>query len=188
MALLNWKLAELEAEKAAGFPTNTSLVNGKTLEESHICQIIIQVSKLTILFIKPYSGLNYAQYQTFVREYEDFFRTRPTIHRKEVDKVLYGIGELEGTLSTTWYRYEEKFGWLDIGWDAFKTFLLDDLFSPEIRLRDAHKKYRKTKQRLKQTVHAMIRYLEELEAKIVLVKKEHKISTILIALHSWIET
>lgn len=134
LVLLNRKLAELEAEKAAGFPTNASLVNEKTLEELHIRQIIIQESKLTVPFVKPYSGLNYAQYQTFVRACEHVFRTRPTTYRKEVDKVLYGIGALEGTPSTTWYRYEEKFGWLDMGWDAFKTFLLDDLFPPEIRL------------------------------------------------------
>ena len=159
LALLNWKLAELKVEKTAGFPTNTSLVNGKTLEESNIRHIIIQVSKLTIPFIKPYSDLNYAQYQTFVRECEYVFRTRHTTYRKEVEKVLYGIGELEGTLSTTWYRYKEKFGWLDIGLDAFKTFLLDDLFSPEIPLRDAYKKYQEAKQRLRQTVHALIRYL-----------------------------
>ncbi len=128
LTLLNRKLAELESERAARFPTNASLVNEKTVEESHICQIIIQESKLTLPFVKPYSGLNYAQYQTFVRECEYVFRTRLTTYRKEVDKILYGIGELERTPSTTWYRYEEKFDWLDIGWDVFKTFLLDDLF------------------------------------------------------------
>ena len=188
LALLNQKLAELEAEKAAGFPTNASLVNEKTLGESHIRQIIIQESKLTVPFVKPYSGLNYAQYQTFVRECEHVFRTRPTTYRKEVDKVLYGIGALEGTPSTTWYRYEEKFGWLDMGWDAFKTFLLDDLFPPEIRLRDVHKKYREAKQRPGQTVHALIRYLEELEAQMVPITGDHQMSTILGALHPWIKT
>ena len=101
LALLNRKLAELQAEKAARFPTNSSLVNEKTLGESHIRQIIIQESKLTVPFVKPYSGLNYAQYQTFVREFEYVFRTRPTTYRKEVDKVLYGIGALEGTPFTT---------------------------------------------------------------------------------------
>ena len=42
LALINRKLAEQEAEKAAEFPTNASLVNKKTFEVSHILQIIIQ--------------------------------------------------------------------------------------------------------------------------------------------------
>ncbi len=100
LALLNRKLAELQAEKAARFLTNSSLVNEKTLGESHIRQIIIQESKLTVPFVKPYSDLNYAQYQTFMRAFENVFRTRSTTHRKEVDKVLYGIGVLERTPST----------------------------------------------------------------------------------------
>ncbi len=92
LALLNRKLAELESEEAARFSTNASLVNEKTLRESQIRQIIIQKSKLTVPFVKPYFGLHYREYQTFVRECEHVFRTRPTSHRKEVDKVLYGIG------------------------------------------------------------------------------------------------
>ncbi len=136
LALLNRKLAELEAEMAARFPTNVGFVNEKTLEESHICQIINQKLKLTMPFVKPYSSLNYAQYQTFVRLSEHVFRSKPTTYRKEVDKVLYLISALEGTLFTAWYRYKEKFGWLDMGLDAFKTFLLDDFFPPEICLRD----------------------------------------------------
>ncbi len=52
-------------------------------------------------FVKPYSGLNYSQYQTFVRECKQVFQTRPTPYCKEVDKVLYGIGALERTLSAT---------------------------------------------------------------------------------------
>lgn len=187
LVLLSRKLVELEAEEAAGFPTNANVINEKISEESYIRQEIIQESKLTVPFVKPYSGLNYAQYQTFVRACEHVFRTRPTTYRKEFDKVLYGIGALEGTPSTTWYRYEEKFGRLDMGWDAFKTFLLDDLFPPEIRLRDVHKKYREARQRTGQTVHSLIRYLEELEAQMVPVTEDHQMSTILGALHPWIE-
>ncbi len=87
-------------------------------------------------FVKLDSSLNYAQYQTFVRLSEHVFRTKPITYRKEVDKVLYLISAPEGTTFTTWYRYKEKFGWLDMGLDAFKTFLLDDFFPPEICLRD----------------------------------------------------
>ena len=136
LALLNQKLAELEAEMAAEFPTNAGFVNEKTLEELHIYQIINQKLKLTMPFVKPYSSLNYAQYQTFVRLSEHVFRTKPTTYRKEVDKVIYWISALEETPFTAWYRYKERFGWLDIGWDAFKTFLLVDFFPPETCLRD----------------------------------------------------
>ncbi len=188
MAFLNRKLAELEAEKAARFITNASFVNEKTLEESHIRHIITQEWKLTVPLVKPYAGLYYPQYQTFVRECEHVFQTRPTNQRKEVDKVLYGKSVLEETPSTTWYHYKEKFGWLDMGSDAFQTFLLYDLFSLEIRLRDGHKKYRGSNQRQGQTVHTLIRFLAELEAQMVAVTEDHQMSIILGTLHSWIKT
>lgn len=70
-----------------------------------------------------------------------------------------------------------------MSWDKFKTFLLDDLFPPEIRLRDVHKKYRKTKQKPGQNFHSLIRYLEELEAQMVPVTKDHQMSTIFSALY-----
>lgn len=74
-----------------------------------------------------------------------------------------------------------------MSWDTFKTFLLDDLFPPEIRLRDVHKKYREAKQKQGQNVHGLIRYLEELEAQMVPVTEDHQMSTILGELHPWIE-
>ena len=55
-----------------------------------------------------------------------------------MDKALYGIGPLEETPLTTWYRHEEKSGRLDMAWDTFKAFLLNDLFPPEIRFRNVH--------------------------------------------------
>ncbi len=185
--MLSRKLAQLKAEKAVGLPINSSLVNEKTLEELHICQIIMQKSKSTVPFVKPYSGLYYGQYQSFVRECEHLLQTKPITYRKNVDKVLYHIDALEGTLFTTWYRYKEKLGWMDIGLDALKTFLLDDLFPLEIRLRDVHQKYREEKQRPGQTGHALIRYLEELEMQMVPVTKDHQMSTIFGDLYLWIE-
>lgn len=188
LLLLCRKLGELEAEKAAGFPpTDACHTGGETPEEPHILRAIIQESKLAVPITKPYSGLNYAQQQSFVRSCEHIFCTRPTTYRKDVHKVLYGIGLLEGTPSTSWYRYEERYGRLDTSWDAFKTLLLDDICPPEIRLQDAHKKYREAKQRTGQTVHALVRYLEGLEAQMVPVTEDDQISTILRALHPWIE-
>lgn len=188
LVLLRQKLSDMEAEKAAGFPpTNASHTGGETSEEPRTRRNICQESKLAVPFAKPYSGLNYAHYQSFVRSCEHLFCTRPTTYRRDVHKVLYGIGLLEGTPSTSWYRYEERSGRLDMSWDAFKTFLLDDLCPPEIRLQDAHKKYREAKQRTGQTVHALVRYLEDLEEQMVPVTEDDQISTILRALHSWIE-
>ena len=69
----------------------------------------------------------------------------------------------------------------------FKTFLLDDLFQPEIRLRDVDKKYREAKQQSGQNVQKLICYLEELEAQRVPVTEDQQISIILGALHPWIE-
>lgn len=135
------KLKGMEAKKAAGFPDSQGSVFSESPEEALIQRQIIQESKLTVPLVRAYSGANYASYQSFIRACEHVFRTRPVTYRKDEDKVLYGIGALEGTPSTTWYRYEEKFGRLDMSWDKFKTFLLDDLFPPEIRLRDVHKKY-----------------------------------------------
>ena len=123
--------------------------------------------KLTVSVVRAYSSLNYGQYQSFICACENVFRTQPVTYRNNVDKLLYGIGTLEGTPSTTWYSHEEKFGRLDMTWDIFKTFMLDDLFPPEIPLRDVHKKYREAKQQLGQNVHGLIRYLEELEAQMV---------------------
>lgn len=50
-----------------------------------------------------------------------------------------------------------------------------------------HKKYREAKQRPGQSVHALIRYLEELKAQMIPVPEDHQMSTILGALHPWIE-
>ncbi len=184
---LTRKLNEMEAEKAAGFPLSHTSLLSESPEEALIRRQIIQESKLTVPLVKAYSGSNYSAYQSFIRSCEHVFRTRPVTYRKDVDKVLYGIGALEGNPSTTWYRHEEKFGRLDMSWDSFKTFLLDDLFPPEIRLRDVHKKYREAKQKQGQNVHGLIRYLEELEAQMVPVTEDHQMSTILGALHPWIE-
>lgn len=188
LVLLRRKLSELEAEKVAGFPpTNASHTGGETSEQSRTHRNICQESRLAVPVAKPYSGLDYAHYQSFVRSCEHLFCTRPTTYRRDVHKVLYGIGLLEGTPSTSWYRYEERFGRLDMSWDAFKTFLLDDLCPPEIRLQDALKKYQEARQGTGQTVHALVRYLEDLEEQMVPVAEEDRISTILRALHPWIE-
>ena len=50
-----------------------------------------------------------------------------------------------------------------------------------------HKKYWETKQRPGQTFHALIRCLEELEAQIIPLTEDHRMSTIFGALHLWIE-
>lgn len=189
LVLLRRKLSEMEAEKAAGFPPpNASHTGaGETPEESHHTRWnIFQESRLVVPVGKPYSGLNYAQYQSFVRSCEHLFCTRPTTYRREVHKVLYGIGLLEGGPSTSWYRHEERFGRLDMSWDGFKTFFLDELCPPEIRLQVAHKKYREAKQSSGQTVHALVRYLEDLEEQMVSVTEDDQIGTILRALHPWI--
>lgn len=188
LILLRRKVSDMEAEKAAGFPqTKASHTGGETSGESRTRRNICQESRLAVPVAKPYFGLDYAHYQSFVRSCEHLFCTRPSTYRRDVHKVLYGIGLLEGTPSTSWYRYEERFGRLDMSWDAFKTFLLDGLCPPEIRLQDALKKYREAKQRTGQTVHALVRYLEDLEEQMVPVAEEDQISTILRALHPWIE-
>lgn len=112
---------------------------------------------------------------------------RPTNYRLDTERVLYGIGVLRGIPSTTWYRYAEVHGRLSISWIEFKKLLLDDLLPPSIRLRDVHKKYREAKQQPGQSVHSLIRYLEELEAQMIPVPKDHPMSTILGALHPWIK-
>lgn len=108
-------------------------------------------------------------------------------YRKDVDKMLYDIAALEITPSTTWYCHEETFGRLDMSWDKFKTFLLDNLFPLEIRLCDEHEKQRKAKQRQGQNVHWLISSLEELEAQIIPVTKDYEMSTILGAVSPWIK-
>lgn len=127
-------------------------------EESHIYQEIIQESRLTVPITKTYSGLNYTEYLTFVRACEHVFCTRPTTYRKDTDKVLSEIGALEEAPSITWYHYKEKLGQLDMDWNAFKTFLLHDLFPPEICRLDAKKKYREARQRRGQDVRGLVSY------------------------------
>lgn len=137
--------------------------------------------------VEVYSGQTYGHYQSYVRSCEHVFDTRPTTYRLDTARVLYGVGVLRGTPSTTWYRYAEVHGRLSISWLEFKEFLLDDLLPPSIRLRDVHKKYREAKQRPGQPVHSLIRYLEELEAEMIPVPEDHQMSTILGALHPWIK-
>ena len=45
----------------------------------------------------------------------------------------------------------------------FKTFLLNDLFPPEIKLRNMHKKYQEAKHQSGQSVNDLIKYLDELK-------------------------
>ena len=106
----------------------------------------MQELKLAMVFVKPYLGHNYAQYQNYIRACEHVFNTRPITYWKDANQVLYSIGALEGTSSLSWHRHEENNGRLIISWDEFKKFLLDDLLPPEICLQDIHKKYCKTKQ------------------------------------------
>lgn len=54
-------------------------------------------------------------------------------------------------------------------------------------MRNIYKKYREAKQRSEQSIHSFIRYLEELEAQIIPIPEDHQRSTILGALHPWIE-
>lgn len=187
LVLLGRKLSQLEAEEAAGFPPEAYPASEKTSAESRIYQQMILESRLTVPGIKTYSGQNYTEYLSFVRACEHVFCTKPTTYRKEVDKVLYGIGALEGIPFKSWYRYEEKFGRSDVDWDAFKTFLLHDLFPPEVYPSDVHKKYRETNQKIGQDVHGLVAYLEELEAQMVPVTEEYQMSILLGALHPWIE-
>lgn len=144
---------------------------------------IIQESKVTMHLVKAYPDSNYATYQSFIRVCEHVFRTRPVTYWKDVDKVFNGIGALEKTPSTIWYCYEEKFGRFDMSWDMFKTLLLDDLFPPEICLRNVHKKYWEVKQWERQNVHGLIKYLEELEAQMISITKDNEMSIIFGALH-----
>ena len=141
---LTRKLKEIEAEKAAGFSDSQgqSSVFLESAEEAFVGRQIVRESKLTVPLVRAYSDVNNAAYQDFIRACEHVFRTRPVTYQKDMDKMLYGIEALEGIASTTWFCYKEKLGRVDISWDAFKPFLLDDLFAPEIRLRDVHKKYR----------------------------------------------
>ena len=187
LVMLTRKLSEIEAEKAAGFPTIRISPEIETSNETVIQKQILQESKLAVPFAKAYSGQTYAHYQSYIRACEHVFDTRPTTYRKEADRVLYGIGALEGTASITWYRYAEIHGRLSISWGGFKKFLLDDLLPPSIRLRDVYKRYREAKQQPGQTVHGLVQYLEELEAQMVPVTEDHQMSTILGALHPWIE-
>lgn len=162
LAVWSQKLADMEAKKAAGFSTfKNSEVEA---ENETIAQKIHRKSKLALPIVEVYSGQTYGHYQSYVRSCEYVFDTRPTTYRLDTACVLYGVGVLRGTPSTTWYRYAEVHGRLSISWLVFKKFLLDDLLPPSIRLRDVHKKYREAKQRLGQSVHSLIRYLEELEA------------------------
>lgn len=186
LAVWSKKLADIEAEKAAGFVTSGD-PEGEAANETMI-QKILRESKLALPFVEVYSGQTYGHYQSYIRSCEHVFDTRPTTYRLDTDRVLYGVGVLRGTPSTTWYRYAEVHGRLSISWTEFKKFLLDDLLPPSIRLRDVHKKYREAKQRPGQSVHSLIRYLEELEAQMIPVPEEHQMSTILGALHPWIET
>ena len=113
---------------------------------------------------------------------------RLTTYRLDADCVLYGVGVLRSTPSSICYQYAKVHERLPISWKEFKKFLLKDLLPPSIRLRDVHKRYREAKQQPGQSVHSFIGYLEELEAQMISVPKDHQMSTILGALHSWIET
>lgn len=101
LVLLTRKLNKMEAEKAAGFPDSQGSVSLESPEEALIQRQIIQELKLTIPLVRAYSGANYAAYQSFIRACEHVFCTRPVTYRKNEDKVLYGIGALEETTSTT---------------------------------------------------------------------------------------
>lgn len=155
-------LADMEAEKAAGFFTSRN--PAVEAENKTIAQKIHRKSKLALPIVKVYSGQTYGHYQSYIRSCEHVFDTRPTTYRTDTAGVLYGVGALRGTRSTTWYRYAEVNGRLSISWLEFKKFPLDDLIPPSIRLRDIHKKYQEAKQRPGQSIHSLILYLDELEA------------------------
>lgn len=101
LILLSQKLVKREIEEAARFFTNANIINKKISKKLYICQKIIQESKLNIFFIKAYSSLNDAQYQTFIRVCKHVFQKKLTTYYKKFDKVLYKIIALEKNLSNT---------------------------------------------------------------------------------------
>ena len=182
---LTRQLSAAEAEKAAGFPD--TIVSQESEDDIIVRRKILEESKLRVPEVKSYSGGSFLELQTFERSCEHVFDVRPTTYRKDVDRVLFGRGGLEGIPMTTWYRREDKLGRLDITWNGFKTFLLDDLLPPEIRLRDVHRKHKEVRQQPGQSVHSLVRYIEELEAQMVELPEELQMTTILHALHPSIE-
>ncbi len=179
------KLADIEVERAVSFSTSGNL-RLETANET-VIQKILREAKFALSFGEVYSRQTYGHYQSFIRSCEHVFDMRPTTYRLDADRVLYRVGVLRSIPSTTWYRYSDVHGRLSISWKEFKKFLLNDLLPPSIRLCDVYKRYREAKQRSWQSVHSLIRYLEELETQMIPVPKNHQMSTILGALHPWIE-
>lgn len=105
LAVWSKKLADMEAEKAAGFPTSRN-PEVEAADET-ITQKILRESKLALPLVEVYSGQTYGHYQSYIRSCEHVFDTRPTTYRLDIDRLLYRVGVLRGTPSTTRYRYIE---------------------------------------------------------------------------------
>lgn len=130
-----------------------------------------------------YLEQTYGHYQSYVCSCKHVFDTRPITYWLNIACVLYRVRVLRDTPSTIWYQYTEIYKRLSIAWLEFQKFLLNDLLLFSIQLRNFHKKYQEAKQRLEQSVHSFIQYLEELKAQIIPVSKDHQMNTILVALH-----
>ena len=67
-----------------------------------------------------------------------------------------------------------------MGWSTFEIFLLDNFYPLEICFCNIHKKYRDAKQKQRQNILGLIRYLGEFEAQMVPAAEDHQMSTILV--------
>ncbi len=68
-----------------------------------------------------------------------------------------------------------------------KRFLIDELLLPGIQLRNVHWKHKEVQQQSGESVHSLVRYIEELEVQIVELSEELQMTTILHALNLSIE-
>ena len=86
LAVWSKELADIEAERAAGFSTSENLkveAANKT-----VIQKILRQSKLALPFVGVYSRQIYGHYQSSIRSYEYVFDTRPTAYQLDADRVL----------------------------------------------------------------------------------------------------
>ena len=134
------------------------------------------------------TGTNQKDYETFIRECQRTFETKPITYATDRAKILYAENFIDGTPANDWHRERPTLDQPSYTWEHMTHFLQEKLKPKHLRLLDICGQLKKLKQRPGQSVSELVSYLETLEDQLPERPSEsQKHSNLLHSLHDYLE-
>jgi hypothetical protein len=110
-----------------------------------------------------YYGKTLKEHTNFIWQCDVNFRRDPRQFNDDVAKVLYAMQYLRGEPRDRWRARETEQGRDQASWQIFLDFLLDLIQNPVNRQLNTAQRYADARQRVHQSVHTYVTYIESLE-------------------------